>query len=114
MSTETTTTASAPPPTKKRTRKPRAKRHYLLVEVTEDEHTKQPCFAIVPQPPLPAGKRVTPKLIEEACRKAVYEDGQKQYGNKGLAVVVSLAMFDIPYVERLALTPPEKKASDKK
>ncbi len=95
-----------PAPAKKRTRRPRTKRQYMLVEVTEDEHTKQPVFAIINTPPLPPGKLVTPKLIEEACHKAVYEDGQKQYGNKSLAIVVSLSMFDIPYVERMALTPP--------
>lgn len=110
MSTET------PAPAKKRTRKPRAKRQYMLVEVTEDEHTKQPVFAIISTPPLPAGKVVTPKLIEEACHKAVYEDGQKQYGNKALAVVVTMAVFDVPFVERMALTAPttdEKPATKK-
>jgi hypothetical protein len=109
MSTET------PAPAKKRTRKPRTKRQYMLVEVTEDEHTKQPVFAIISTPPLPAGKAVTPKLIEEACHKAVYEDGQKQYGNKALAVVVTMAVFDVPFVERMALTAPtDEKPAPKK
>lgn len=89
----------------KRTRKPRAKRTLALVEVTEDIQTKQPCFAVLNSPPL-GDNIVTPRLIEDACRKAVYNDGVRSYGNRKLAVVAVLSTFDIPFVERMALTPP--------
>lgn len=87
-------------------RRPRTRRQYMLVEVTEDEATKQPCFAIISTPPIENDKAATPHRIIDASRKAVYEDGQKQYGNKKLAIVQVVSTFDVPFVERMALTPP--------
>jgi hypothetical protein len=81
-------------------RKPRTRRHYMLVEVTEDQNTQQPVFAIIETPPLD-GAAPTPRRIIDAARKAVYEDGQKQFGNKKL-----VGTFDVPFIERMALTPP--------
>lgn len=92
------------PETTTKKRKPRTRRQYLLVEVTEDENTKQPVFAIIESPPVDGA--VTPRRLIDASRKAVYEDGQKQYGNKKLAIVQVVGTFDVPFIERMALTPP--------
>ena len=92
-------------------RRGRPVRSLILVEVTEDMKTKQPCFAVLPIPPFADdGKSLTPVLINIACQNAVYNDGRKEYGNKQLAVVQVLSTFTVPFVERLALTPPDEKS----
>jgi hypothetical protein len=93
----------------KRPRGPRAKRQLVLAEVSEDVNTKQLCFAVINTPPLPADAVPSPRLIEAACRKAVYEDGVRDYGNRNLVVLSVLQTFEIPFVERMALAPPVNK-----
>lgn len=56
-----------------------------------------------------AGKR-NRESIERACKKAVYEKGMEEYGNKKLVVISYGEYFDIPF-ERTTVTrllPPEK------
>lgn len=92
----------------KRTHKPRNKPVFRLVELSKDGKTGVACYVEVPLPP-GTPTNAYPKQIEEACRNAVYKDGQRDYGNRALAIIRVHTPFQVNYVERMALLPPDGK-----
>ena len=111
----------------KKTKKKRAKRTrkqlpYILgwlneTEAEKDEEgneipgTSRKVFVVMELPPGldDAGKR-SREAIERACKRAVYELGMEEYGNKKFSVLQVGDEFDVPY-ERTTITqllPPDK------
>jgi hypothetical protein len=122
----TTEGTSDKKPTKKKASKKKAKRtrkplNYVLGWVNETGDfdgegkivpgTEQEVFVRMPMPPGldEAGAR-NRESIERACRRAVYDLGMEEYGNKEFIVIAHGDRFSIP-CERVQITrllPPEK------
>ena len=90
----------------KRKRTPSAPKTRILVRVDQTE-AGELVYVPVQMPPLSEKQRTYAPLIEAACRKAVYEDAQRTYGNQKLAVITIERSFEVPFEERPALVPPK-------
>ena len=84
--------------------------------VTDDEGNEIPgsarrCFVEMDMPPgMDESDKRSRDAIKRACKKAVYEDGLTEYGNKKLAVLKHDDFFSVDF-ERVTVTkllPPEK------
>lgn len=107
------------PDKKKRKRKPT---QFMLAWVTESQPVKddagQPipgterrCYVELDLPPgLDASDKRSRAAIKRACKKAVYEDGLTEFGNKALTVISRDDIFTVDY-EKVSVTrllPPDK------
>ena len=71
--------------------------------------TERSCIVLTELPPgLTESQSRNRNSIEAAVRKAVYEDGLKQFGNKQLVVVTFSKPFEVPFEEvtETKLVPP--------
>jgi len=60
-----------------------------------------PCFVVMDFPPgMTEAQKRNRSSIQLAVRKAVYEQGLKEYGNKKFVVLSYGEEFDAPFVER--------------
>ena len=100
--TTSPTTATAT----KRKRTPSAPKQRILVRVDQTD-SGELVYVPVQMPPVTDKQRVYADAIEAACRKAVYEDAQRAYGNQKLAVITIERSFEVPFEEKPALVPPK-------
>lgn len=111
--------------TKKKTRKPQK---FILGWVTEadcetDPETGKPiagtgrrCFVELPFPPgLDEKGQRDRNAIMRACKKAVFEHHQEEYGNKDLVVLAYTEFFSVPFekkeIHEVRLVPPPESSA---
>lgn len=92
---------------KKKKRSPRPKR-YILCEVTTVEGTDDRALLPLDTDPLaiPPSKANTASEIQRYAKKAVYDRGLAEYGNKDLVVAALGEVFRFDFVESKKLVPP--------
>lgn len=94
-------------PKRKSSKKPK---RYVLCEVTTIEGTDDPVYVPLDTEPLkiPASKANTASEIQRYAKKAVYDRGLAEYGNKNLVVAAVGEVFRFDFVESRKLVPPSE------